>query len=72
LCGTALTARKDDTKEVMIKRLKEYREKTEPVIDFYKKKGLLKVFDANRSFPDLKNDLINFFNKLIREDSNKK
>ena len=67
VCGSILKTREDDTEEVMIKRLANYREKTEPVIDFYKQKGLLKVFNANPAFPDLKDDLINFFDELINK-----
>jgi adenylate kinase len=38
--------RHDDTKEAMMTRLEEYREKTLPVIDIYQKKGLLIDIDS--------------------------
>lgn len=41
-CGGNLIHRKDDTKEVIEDRLKEYEKKTAPLIDYYTKKGLLK------------------------------
>lgn len=38
--------RHDDTKEILETRLKEYNEKTLPVIEFYQKKGLLISIDS--------------------------
>ncbi|MFH1379714.1 MAG: adenylate kinase [bacterium] len=37
-CGGKLVKRIDDTEETARKRLHEYKEKTEPVIDYYKRK----------------------------------
>lgn len=43
-CGAPLTTRKDDKPETIIARLEVYHEQTEPLKDFYDKKGkLLKV-----------------------------
>ena len=43
-CGSPLTTRKDDKPETIIARLEVYHEQTEPLKDFYAKKGkLLKV-----------------------------
>jgi adenylate kinase len=39
-CGGKLIQRKDDTPEAIKLRLKAYREMSEPLIDYYKKKGL--------------------------------
>ena len=39
--------RKDDNEQVIINRLKIYREKTSPLIDLYKKQGLLKEIEGN-------------------------
>jgi len=39
--------RKDDNEQVIINRLKIYREKTSPLIDLYKKKGILKEIEGN-------------------------
>jgi adenylate kinase len=49
LCGRALKQRKDDTPEVVLKRLQTYHEKTESLIDYYEEKGLLRRFDGTRS-----------------------
>jgi adenylate kinase len=48
-CGGKLLRRADDTAEVINNRLKVYREKTKPVEDFYRTKGLLAWVDGNRS-----------------------
>lgn len=40
-CGGELVQREDDKKEAIKKRLREYEEKTKPLIDYYKNKGIL-------------------------------
>ena len=40
-CGAALTTRNDDKPETIISRLAVYHEQTEPLKDFYEKKGKL-------------------------------
>jgi len=46
-CGGELYQREDDKPEVIRVRIKEYLEKTKPLIDFYSKRGLLANIDAN-------------------------
>ena len=41
VCGGTLARRTDDTPEALQIRLIEYREKTEPLVDYYEQKGLL-------------------------------
>lgn len=45
-CGAELTIRKDDNPETVKDRLAVYHRETEPLIDFYKGKGLLKTVDG--------------------------
>ena len=40
-CGSKLYQRDDDTEEAVLNRLRTYREKTMPLIDYYEKKGKL-------------------------------
>lgn len=47
-CGGALYQRDDDNEESMNTRVKTYFEVTEPIIDYYKEKGVLKTIDASR------------------------
>lgn len=44
--GEALTQRKDDTKEIAKTRFETYYKETEPLIDFYTKRGVLVHLDA--------------------------
>ena len=39
--------RQDDNEEVIINRLKIYREKTSPLIDLYAKQGILEEIEGN-------------------------
>jgi adenylate kinase len=48
ICGTKLFQRDDDRPEVIRKRLDTYHEKTEPLIDYYDERGLLRRFDGTR------------------------
>ena len=41
-CGSELIIRKDDSPEVVLSRLQVYHEKTEPLKDYYDKKGILR------------------------------
>ena len=45
-CGGELYIRDDDKEEAIKKRLEVYREQTAPLIDYYRKKGLLTDIDA--------------------------
>lgn len=40
-CGGTLGRRSDDTPEALEHRLAQYREKTEPLVDYYQQRGLL-------------------------------
>jgi adenylate kinase len=41
-CGSPAVQRADETEDAISKRLETYNEKTAPLIDYYKKEGLLK------------------------------
>ncbi|MEK6969320.1 MAG: adenylate kinase [Nanoarchaeota archaeon] len=45
--GTKLVQRKDDRPEVIKERFKIYHKETQPLIDYYKQKGILKTVDAS-------------------------
>ncbi|MHC4897539.1 MAG: adenylate kinase [Planctomycetota bacterium] len=51
LCGGPLTQRSDDRPEAVGKRLSVYGSQTEPLLGYYRTKGVLVEVDANRS-PD--------------------
>ncbi len=48
-CKTELTVRKDDAPDVVKSRLATYHEKTEPLKEYYLKKGILRTVDGNGS-----------------------
>jgi adenylate kinase len=51
--GKNLVHRDDDKKEVVTERLKEYDEKTSPLIEYYRSKDLLSEVDGVGSFQEV-------------------
>ena len=47
-CGKPLKQREDDEPDKIRKRLETYHEKTEPLIEYYDERGLLRRFDGTR------------------------
>lgn len=52
-CGGGLYQRTDDTVDVINNRLSVYREKTKPIEDYYKKKGILIEIDGGKDFDEV-------------------
>lgn len=52
-CGDALILRDDDREETVRNRLNVYHEQTQPLIEFYQKKGVLKTFDGTKDMMDV-------------------
>ena len=52
-----LIQRSDDTEEVFGKRLKEYRDKTAPLIPYYEKAGLLRRIDGTGTIEEIRSRL---------------
>jgi adenylate kinase len=48
-CGRPLYRRDDDDPDAVRTRLRTYHEQTEPLIDYYDERGLLRRFDGTRS-----------------------
>lgn len=53
VCSTALVQRDDDKPEVIRRRLEVYREKTQPLLDFYEKKGKIKLIRGDIDLREL-------------------
>jgi adenylate kinase len=51
--GGELIQREDDNEETISNRLDVYRTQTEPVIDFYRKRGKLRIVDADGSIDEV-------------------
>ncbi len=52
-CGKELVLRDDDKAETVKNRLNVYHEQTQPLIDFYEKKGVLKSVDGTVDMQDV-------------------
>jgi len=62
--GQALVTRKDDEPETILNRLKVYQESTKPLIEFYRKKGLLQNVPAEGDAPSVQAALEKLFEKI--------
>ncbi len=56
-CGGELFQRDDDKEETIKKRLDVYRAQTEPLIDYYSKKGILKNVSGTGSIDEIFNSI---------------
>ncbi len=57
VCGAPLIAREDDHPEALAARLRDYHEKTEPVIALFRRKEFVVDVDATRSVDEIQVDL---------------
>jgi adenylate kinase len=57
--------RKDDTEEALRRRLEVYHEHTEPLRDYYTKRGILATVDATQGIPKVTENIL----KTVREKS---
>lgn len=48
VCGNKIVLREDDKPETVQKRLEVYHAQTQPLIDYYKKQGILKTVDGTQ------------------------
>lgn len=55
ICGGELYQRDDDKEETVRQRLKVYKADTEPLIKYYRDKGVLKTIDGSKDIEDVKN-----------------
>ncbi len=56
-CGGELFQRDDDKEETIRKRLEVYKAQTEPLIDYYSKKGILKSVEGTGSIDEIFNNI---------------
>ena len=57
-CGKELVLRDDDKPETVKKRLDVYHEQTQPLIDYYNGKNILKEVDGTQDMSDVFNDIV--------------
>ena len=58
---TLLRGRGDDKEDVIRERLRVYREKTAPLIGYYRERGLLREIDGNRPIEDVTAGMLGLF-----------
>lgn len=58
-CNTKLERRKDDNTETLRKRLDVFHAQTEPILPYYKEKGLLTTIDGMREIAQIAEDIQN-------------
>lgn len=56
-CGGKLVQREDDREEVVRHRIRVYREQTEPLLGYYREKGVLREIDGNKSIEQVWEDV---------------
>ncbi|HPX32030.1 MAG TPA: nucleoside monophosphate kinase [Erysipelotrichaceae bacterium] len=69
-CGGKLYQRSDDTYEKLMVRLESYAEETQPVVDYYRKKGIVYDVDAGQSVEDVYKQIDVILTKIMEEKSN--
>ncbi len=57
VCGSELVQRDDDKPETVQNRLKVYHDQTQPLIDYYNEKGILKSVDGTKDMQDVFNEI---------------
>ncbi|KAJ3219804.1 GTP:AMP phosphotransferase ak3, mitochondrial [Clydaea vesicula] len=68
LTGEKLVKREDDDIKIVKKRIRTYHLSTEPLLDYYRQKGVLKNFVGKTSaeiFPKLEKVLIDYNSKIL-------
>ena len=58
VCGSILTQRSDDTPEAVERRLSIYYEQTAPVLDYYRRAGLLVDVDGDRPIDEVSASIV--------------
>lgn len=57
VCGGQLVSRPDDTPEALAERLKDYHEKTKPVLELFRRKELVLDIDGTRPPQEVQQDI---------------
>ena len=57
-CGKELILRADDKPETVLKRLNVYHEQTQPLIDYYTGKGILKEVDGTKDMSEVFDEIV--------------
>ena len=61
-CGSELVQREDDKPETVQNRLSVYHEQTQPLIEYYEKKNILKTVDGTKDMQEVFDSIVNILN----------
>ena len=61
-CGSELVQRDDDKPETVQNRLSVYHEQTQPLIEYYDKKNILKTVDGTKDMQEVFNNIVSILN----------
>ncbi|GIW21913.1 MAG: adenylate kinase [Candidatus Sericytochromatia bacterium] len=65
-CGSNdIYQRNDDKEEVVLNRLKVYKEQTLPLIDYYKKKNIYFKVDGSKNIDEITSEIVTIINKKL-------
>ena len=64
VCGGPLVQRPDDREEVVRQRLATYHEQTQPVIEFYRRRGQLLELDGSRDIASVRQEMLGLLERL--------
>jgi len=57
VCGGTLVTREDDTEQALVVRLHDYHDKTDPVLDLFRRKECVAVIDATASKEEIQREI---------------
>lgn len=66
-CGSKLIKRKDDTEETVRERLSTYYTQTQPLVDYYKNKGILLTETVSKNINKLGKDVAEEVAKILKK-----
>lgn len=58
VCGAELYQRNDDAEATVRRRLEVYREQSEPLVEYYRQRGVLKSVDGNKARAETYSDML--------------
>jgi adenylate kinase len=61
-CGSELVQRDDDKPETVLNRLKVYHDQTQPLIEYYDGKNILKTVDGTKDMQEVFNSIVSILN----------
>ncbi|MCX8204202.1 MAG: adenylate kinase [Candidatus Nezhaarchaeota archaeon] len=62
-CGASLYQREDDKEETVRRRLKVYRQQTEPLLEFYRQRGLLVSINGEKDIEHVLNEILRYIER---------